>query len=72
MQSITMKELQPHEQRVVDEQKELELKLTALGSFIDNGKPAFIDDVNWSLLDKQYQSMSDYNGILKQRISLFS
>ena len=67
-----MKELQPHEQRVVDEQKELELKLTALGSFIDNGKPAFIDDVNWSLLDKQYQSMSDYNGILKQRISLFS
>lgn len=67
-----MKELQPHEQRVVDEQQELELKLTALGSFIDNGKPAFIDDVNWSLLNKQYQSMSDYNGILKQRISLFS
>ena len=67
-----MKELQPHEQRVVDEQKELELKLTALGSFIDNGKPPFIDDLNWSLLDKQYQSMSDYNGILKQRISLFS
>lgn len=63
--------LKPHEQRVVDEQIELKIKLDALRKFLDCSQPDFIDDLNWSLLDKQYASMSDYNEILKQRISLF-
>lgn len=67
-----MTSLQPHEQRVIDEQKELQTKLEALKLFLDKGQPSFIDDLNWSLLDKQFQHMSDYNEVLKQRISLFN
>lgn len=66
-----MTSLQPHEKRVIDEQQELQIKLDALGSFLDKGQPSFIDDLNWNLLDKQFQHMSDYNEVLKQRISSF-
>ena len=62
---------QEHEQRVIDEKIELQKKLNALFKFLEKGQPDFIDDKNWQLLDKQYQSMSDYNEILKQRIELF-
>ena len=67
-----MKELQPHEQRVVDEQKELQVKFDALFGFLKNGQPKFINDENWRLLNWQFNSMQIYNDILKQRISLFS
>ena len=62
---------QEHEQRVIDEKTELQKKLNALFEFLKKGQPDFIDDKNWQLLDKQYQSMSDYNETLKQRIELF-
>ena len=63
--------MKPHELRVVEEQKELQVKLDSLGKMIDNGQPEFIDNVNWSLLVRQYGAMSDYNEILKQRISFY-
>lgn len=66
------KELQPHEQRVVEEQKELDIKFKALGNLLKKGKPDFIDDKNWDLLARQYDAMWIYNDILKERIALFS
>ena len=67
-----MKELQPHEQRVVDEQQELQIKFNALFIFLEKGQPKFINDDNWRLLNWQFNAMQIYNDILKQRISLFS
>lgn len=61
-----------HEVRVIDEQKELDAKLSSLIIFIDKGRPSYIDDKNWYLLQQQYLSMFDYNEILKKRIELFS
>lgn len=69
--SLSDKEYQPHEKRVIDEQIELQEKLYALGKFIDSDQPKFIDSANWTLLHKQYRAMSDYNEILKQRIKFF-
>ncbi|MEO9300523.1 MULTISPECIES: crAss001_48 related protein [Acinetobacter calcoaceticus/baumannii complex] len=63
--------MQPHEQRVVDEQKELQIKLDALNTFLCKGCPAFINKQNWELLERQYNTMWLYNDILKQRIRLF-
>jgi len=66
------KELQSHEQRVVDEQKELEVKFKALGDFLKKDKPDFINQQNWDLLARQYDAMWIYNDILKERIALFT
>lgn len=63
--------LLPHEQRVVDEQKELEIKLTALTDFLSKGRPKFIDAENWHLLDLQQDHMTKYNAVLLTRIELF-
>ena len=69
--SEVSKDLQDHEQRVIDEKEELQVKLNSLFDFLEKGKPDFINNDNWLLLNKQYQSMSEYNKILKQRIELF-
>lgn len=63
--------LQPHQQRVVDEQKELETKLIALTAFLDKGKPVHINLEDWEDLTLQEESMDSYNQILKRRISRF-
>lgn len=61
----------PHEQRVIDEQKELGIKLTALREFLKKDQPSFIDDNNWYLLGVQEKTMTQYNNILLERIKLF-
>lgn len=63
--------MKPHELRVVEEQRELQLKLDGLGKMLDNGQPSYIDNANWSLLVRQYGAMSEYNEILKQRTSFY-
>ena len=60
-----------YKNRVVDEQVDLEVKLKGLCKFLDSGKPEDFDELNWKLLESQYVAMSDYNRVLKQRISLF-
>ena len=60
-----------YKNRVVDEQVDLEVKLNGLCKFLDGGKPENIDELNWKLLESQYVAMTDYNRVLKQRISLF-
>ena len=63
--------LKPHEQRVVDEKNELKDKAMKLESFLMKGKPSFIDDKNWELLEDQFEVMEAYLSILEKRISLF-
>ncbi|MDE4038818.1 crAss001_48 related protein [Acinetobacter pittii] len=65
------KELQPHEQRVIEEKEQLGDRLYKLFEFISKGQPEFIDDKNWKLLNAQYEAMSQYYVILLQRIKLF-
>lgn len=65
------KELQPHEQRVLDEQSELCEKIIKLADFISKPKPSFIDDDQWFLLNMQLSAMAMYRDILAQRIKAF-
>ena len=63
--------IQPHEQRVIDEKDQLKDKIDKLLDFIQKGQPSFIDDENWTLLNKQYDAMNWYYTILISRIKLF-
>ena len=63
--------LKPHEQRVVDEKIELKDKVLKLEDFLLKGKPSFIDEHNWNLLERQLKVMVTYLDILEERISLF-
>lgn len=66
-----MPTLQPHQQRVVVEKAELDLKLNALNEF--TGTETFQDlpsEDRW-LLDQQYQAMSAYSAVLARRIARF-
>lgn len=65
------KELQPHEQRVVEEKDQLKDRLDKLIDFLQKGQPSFIDDKNWQLLKEQCDAMNHYYTILITRIDLF-
>lgn len=65
------KELQPHEQRVLDEQLELCEKIIKLADFLEKPQPKFINDEQWFLLNTQLGAMALYRDILAQRIKAF-
>lgn len=65
------KELQPHEQRVVEEKEQLKERLDKLIEFLQKGQPNFISDKNWALLNEQYDAMNWYYTTLVNRIELF-
>lgn len=62
----------PHQQRVIDEQTELDTKRIALKSFIDSA-PMFktLPDAERGRLVQQYQVMTQYSSILSERIAAF-
>ena len=62
---------QTPQDRVRLEQIELTQKLDALENFLDKGQPAFIDDEQWKLLNKQAEIMDQYSDVLAKRIALF-
>ncbi len=66
-------ELQPHQQRVVDEKTELDDKLTKLKAFID-GNPIFagLPDDEKERLVRQHSCMTEYSEILGERIAAFA
>ena len=67
-----MKEsLAPHEQRVIEEYKQLNERLEKLGELLVKGKPDFIDDATWDLLNEQFEPMDWYRTVLAKRIRLF-
>ena len=68
---MSNKELQPHEQRVVEEKDQLKERLDKLLDFLQKGQPTFIDDKNWVLLNEQHYAMNWYYTLLVSRIELF-
>jgi hypothetical protein len=64
--------MEPHQQRVVEEQKELETKTVALHKFILES-PIFgkLASEEQERLKRQYSVMVEYNEILNERIAAF-
>lgn len=64
--------MQPHQQRVVDEQTELQEKATKLAEFIKSS-PIFagLDGTQQGLLKAQLGAMQSYGEILALRIAAF-
>lgn len=66
-------QLQPHQQRVVDEKAELDTKATALSKFIgENPIFATIDAAEQERLREQCEVMWQYSEILGARIAAFT
>lgn len=65
--------MQPHQQRVVDEKKELDDKLDKLKAFIDEN-PIFkgLHADERVRLCRQFDVMAEYSSILSQRIAAFA
>ncbi len=70
-----MSDLQPHQQRVVDEKTELDEKLNKLHAFIfGNGNELFVGlpHAEQNRLARQLQVMGEYSKILSERIEAFN
>lgn len=68
----TEKQYAPHEQRVVDELKELKDKRTKLLSFIQHSDVfKTLEQIDKDLLTEQYEAMTWYDVILTKRIERF-
>jgi hypothetical protein len=65
-------ELQPHQQRVIDEKTELDKKATALSQFIGNSYIfPNLDEAEQERLREQNDVMWQYSEILGARIAAF-
>jgi hypothetical protein len=65
--------MQPHQQRVVDEKKELDEKLDKLKSFIETSQIfSGLPSDERKRLGRQFDVMAEYSSILSQRILAFS
>lgn len=64
--------MQPHQQRVVDEQAELDAKRANLRAFIDSS-PVFdsLSEDEKERLVRQHSCMTEYSEILGERIAAF-
>jgi hypothetical protein len=68
-----MTDLQPHQQRVVDEKSELDVKIVALTAFIyGNPLHAGLDMDEQDRLAAQLSVMAEYSDILAARIYNFN
>jgi hypothetical protein len=66
-----MKELLPHQQRVVEEKKELDDKLFRLRLFLASEKIVSVPQVELERLHRQLDAMQEYSNILSERIDAF-
>jgi len=64
--------LQPHQQRVVDEKRELDEKLGKLITFIHESVFTGLSKEEQKLLVRQQNVMTDYSQILAERIAAFT
>lgn len=65
------KPLQPHQQRVVDERVELNFKLDKLTEFLKGDVFRGLSEGERERLTRQHGIMSDYSGVLAERIAHF-
>lgn len=63
--------IQPYQQRVVDEQVELDIKLSALSKFLDTPMYSGINSDEQKLLTRQMYHMERYSQALHDRIEAF-
>lgn len=63
--------MQPHEQRVVDEKRELDTKHSKLAEFIGGNIYPTLDEEDRNLLVSQLDMMKGYSDVLARRIARF-
>jgi len=63
--------MQPHQQRVIDEKKELDEKREKLIEFMHGDVYATLDAIDQGLLMVQLVAMNNYSEVLGRRIDLF-
>jgi hypothetical protein len=61
----------PHQQRVIDEKAELDAKIEKLATFRTLGVFASLPDSEQERLVRQHSCMTEYSGILGERIAAF-
>lgn len=66
-----MADLQPHQQRVVDEHNELFERTAKLGLFFGTKEFVALDKAEKTRLSMQWQLMQQYGLILSERIAAF-
>jgi len=71
LEEVKMNAIQPHQQRVVDEKEQLDIKIDALKVFFSNPIFLGLDEVEQDRLHCQYQIMKAYSAILASRIKAF-
>ena len=65
-------ELQPHQQRVVDEKSELDAKIDKLTTFIDTPLFSGLPEAEQERLVRQLHYMGHYTAVLGERIAAFT
>jgi hypothetical protein len=63
--------MQPHQQRVVDEKKDLDVKIDALDKFLDTPICGGLADAEKKRLCHQLAYMRGYSKILEERVAAF-
>lgn len=63
--------LQPHQQRVVDEKTDLDAKMDKLTAFIDTPIFASLAEAEQERLVRQLHHMGNYTAVLGERIAAF-
>lgn len=64
--------MQPHQQRVIDEKRELDVKRVKLATFLDGDTYRGLDPSEQARLRRQADAMMSYALILQERIDAFA
>jgi hypothetical protein len=72
MTTIDTSNFQPHQLRVVQEKADLDVKLTALKSFVAGDIFPTINKAEQERLVRQVEAMEQYSSILGERIEFFA
>lgn len=63
--------LQPHQERVVQEKVDLDMKISKLDNFFHGEVYPFVADDEQKRLMRQFGYMKDYSNVLTERIAAF-
>ncbi|MBI6548616.1 crAss001_48 related protein [Xenorhabdus lircayensis] len=68
---MNKQQIQPHQQRVMDEATELDERIAKLSGFIGDSIYRKLEEIDRFLLDTQLSAMKMYSEILHKRIRRF-
>ncbi len=63
--------MEDYQLRVIEEEKQLKIKIGKLCNFIESDSFNKLDPTDCFLLRRQYEIMNDYDRVLKSRIERF-